>query len=111
MDLDGLHFAVFTSDGQDLVNRHVEIVKKHIPDLSTEFIKNILNTAFIEWERINKTPIENLLRIKDPEELRNQMDILWEMFRRYAEMFLVNPEQLRKLQKLKESFYTTFENF
>ncbi len=111
VDLEGIHFAEFSSDGQDLVNRHVEIVKKHIPELSVEFVKNILNTAFIEWERINKTPIENLLRIKDPEELRTQMDILWEIFRRYAEMFIVVPEQMVKLEKLKIAFYTTFENF
>ncbi len=93
------------------MNRHVEIVKKHIPELSPEFVKNILNTTFIEWERINKTPIENLLRIKDPEELRTQMDLLWEIFRRYAEMFIVVPEQMVKLEKLKAAFYTTFDNF
>ncbi len=111
IDLAGLHFAAFSSDGQDLVNRHVEIVRKHIPELSREFVKNILNTAFIEWERINMVPIEKLLRIKDPEEFRNQLDILWEIFRRYAEMFLVNPEQVLKLEKLKVAFFTTFENF
>ncbi len=111
VDLEGLHFAEFSSDGRDLVARHVRLVQKHMPDFSPEFLKNILNTSFIEWERINKTPIENMLRIKDPEELRNQMDTLWEIFRRNISAFIVEPKQVQKLEKLKDAFYTQFENF
>ncbi len=111
VDLEGLHFAEFSSDGQDLVNRHVRFVKQHLPELSSEFVKNILQTSFIEWERVFKTSIENMLRVKDPEELRNQMDTLWEIFRRNISAFIVEPEQMVKLEKLKDAFYTTFENF
>jgi hypothetical protein len=111
IDLEGLHFASFSSDGRDLVNRHVQFVKHHMPELSKEFVKNILNTSFIEWERINKVNIESVLRIKDPEELRNQMDQLWEIFRRNIDKFIVIPEQKLKLEKIRDDFFRTFENF
>ncbi len=82
-----------------------------MPELSKEFVKNILNTSFIEWERINKVNIETMLRVKDPDELRNQMDQLWEIFRRNIDKFIVIPEQKLKLEKIRDDFFRAFEDF
>jgi len=104
IDLEGIHFADFSPTGRYLVERHVQHVMQFLPFLSREFLKNIITTTFIEWQRITGLKVETIIHTRNVEDLRSQLEEVWELFKRNIEMFLLNPEDIQALGFLKQNF-------
>jgi hypothetical protein len=104
IDLEGIHFADFSPNGRLLLERHVQNVMQFLPFLSQEFLKNIITTTFIEWQRITGLKVENISQTRNLEDLRSQLEEVWELFKRNIELFLLNPEDIQALGFLKQNF-------
>ncbi|OLS15595.1 MAG: hypothetical protein RBG13Loki_0779 [Promethearchaeota archaeon CR_4] len=106
--LEGIHFADFSPDGNRLVDRHVQLAMQFLPFLSREFIKNIIVTSFIQWQRITGLKVEKIFQTANMEDLRSRLEEIWELFKRNIEMFLLNAEDIKALELLKQKFSEKF---
>ena len=110
LDLTGWHCGRFSSVGLQLAERHIEIVREYLPDLTDEFVRNVVFTTFMEWQKAYGEPIEKILQMKDPLEQSRQFNELYSNFENKMSMFLVDTTQLAALAHLKEEFLGFFPN-
>ena len=107
LDLNGWHCEILSA-GWRILRQATNRVSNQLPLFTAEFLKNIVFTAAMEWQQVFGQKIEDIWR--DPDLLRQHAKIgdLYEIFRRTAQNFIIDPYQRDLIATCRGQFITSF---